>query len=648
MTSATNLHVLLVGIDAYAIPECSLYGCVNDIDAVQGILLDGAGVPAARITRLAAAHAGTTPDERVVSGAPTLANLRAALARLGTGAVAAGDRVLIYYSGHGARVPVRAGGLTTWREALVPMDISAAGNYLFDHELAALLAAISARTRQVTVILDCCHSGGATRGPESGVRQIDHYRHLGASGPVEAQVEAPRSPGIRGEGGVCQVIAACLGHELAEERRDAAGVRHGLLTTALTAALAGRSGDALHELRWGSIWPRMCADVAARNVGQHPCMVGTPGRAVLGGPPTEGDFGLTLTVLGEGRFEVGAGTLMGVTVGAQLAVYGPGLADFPALDSAEDRAQRVFATLLTVTDAEPGRAFASAAEAGLVVPAGARARVVVPGPDALLRVAVVAAAGQSAGDEDRALMAALTATRLAVIVDADAAELRLVRRRGGWALYDGLHREHPSAPPLCVLPLDEVARTGLLCAQYLRYSLPLRIARQCAQGQLVVELLAVPKDSSLTPAQAQLPALPGVLAGEYAAELQAGDRYCVRVDNRGGRTLRVTLVVMLASGRVRHLGDVAIEARSVHVFWADGRPGEAFEAALAGGSEGVDRIVAVGTSALAQDLRYLTHGVGWAETVRQTRSRSAAQGHGDRLPTSERWTATIVDVHIRE
>ena len=67
-----SYHVLLIGIDAY--PKKPLYGCVNDIDAVQKLLLERAKVAKERILRLAsprenAAHAppGALPrpgDER--------------------------------------------------------------------------------------------------------------------------------------------------------------------------------------------------------------------------------------------------------------------------------------------------------------------------------------------------------------------------------------------------------------------------------------------------------------------------------------------------------------------------------------------------------------------------------------------------------
>ena len=100
-------HVLLVGIDRYPPGYNSLGGCVNDIDAIESLLLEppGIGIPPEqiRITRLAAVLAGQTSTSRFEAQtlAPTKANLIQALKALAGPAVEPSDRVLIYYSGHG-------------------------------------------------------------------------------------------------------------------------------------------------------------------------------------------------------------------------------------------------------------------------------------------------------------------------------------------------------------------------------------------------------------------------------------------------------------------------------------------------------------------------------------------------------------------
>src|SRR5882672_12578447 len=84
------------------------------------------------------------------------------------------DSAVFYYSGHGARVRPsddRAGsetsGVPRALQALVPTDFerSTADQFLgiLDVELSVLLARLTARTRNATVILDCCHAAAMSR-----------------------------------------------------------------------------------------------------------------------------------------------------------------------------------------------------------------------------------------------------------------------------------------------------------------------------------------------------------------------------------------------------------------------------------------------------------------------------------------------------
>src|SRR6516162_6998730 len=96
----SNYHVLLIGIDAYSIRP--LRGCVNDIDAVQQILLsERVGIPSERIIRLASPLPASKHETTVDSKPATLANIYNALEHLGSSKVKNSDRVFIYYSGHG-------------------------------------------------------------------------------------------------------------------------------------------------------------------------------------------------------------------------------------------------------------------------------------------------------------------------------------------------------------------------------------------------------------------------------------------------------------------------------------------------------------------------------------------------------------------
>src|SRR5215216_683521 len=156
-------HVLLIGIDAYPQGYNSLTGCVNDIDAIEQVLLipPGIGIPPEQIhvTRLAAAnpHNPSKSQFQEQTLPPTKANLIQALKDLAGPVVKPKDRILIYYSGHGDEKTWS--GSLVWHEALVPHDGQRI-EYLYDVEVNALINSISMRTSDLTIILDCCHSAG--------------------------------------------------------------------------------------------------------------------------------------------------------------------------------------------------------------------------------------------------------------------------------------------------------------------------------------------------------------------------------------------------------------------------------------------------------------------------------------------------------
>ena len=66
-TEQPTYHVLLIGIDAYQ--SRPLKGCVQDIDSIQRLLIDRAGVPASAITRLVSPHPAYVPDTTVAARA---------------------------------------------------------------------------------------------------------------------------------------------------------------------------------------------------------------------------------------------------------------------------------------------------------------------------------------------------------------------------------------------------------------------------------------------------------------------------------------------------------------------------------------------------------------------------------------------------
>lgn len=660
--TAATYHVLLVGIDDYK--EQPLEGCVNDIDAVQRLLLGPRlGLPVERIRRLASPRADRLDRLRstIAEQPATLANVRAALTALGSEEVSPGDRVLIYYSGHGVRVRVRSThGGTFFREALVPVDFGHGGlNLLYDYEINELLRAIVARTRSVTLVLDCCHAASVPRGSSTQpplVRTISkdvldaliHGHALDDPGDSDGAMTGQR----RLASGVddCHVVAACLGNQKAYEDDRPGELRHGLLTSALLAALRATDLD-LSTVTWGRIWQTVRAEIARGKQSQDPVMFGSPGRAVLGGPPVDGDVGFTVTSPGS-RHRIEAGTLAGVTEGAVLAVYGERPARFPPLDAPDDHRARV--GMLRVASATASTALADPLEP-FALPPGARARLVQAGKEARLRCAWLPAHPE--------LSAAIAGSPLLEEVDPETADVRLVwapsipgaplpsrpaLASGRWLLTDRRHRVDPGAPALFALRPLELHRARALLEHYHAYARPLRIVTHASDLPGALELSVLRWSGlALRAEEAQtvpLPDAPARDANVYS--LQDGEAVCFQVHNGSPCALRVTLINAAASGRVQPLGEEVIEPGSSHRFWAHSALGEPFHMQLPRGTQrGLDRLVAIGTTAMERDLGYLQVDGTFAEAVAVTKSHGkdlAVRVARERVERVERWTATEV------
>lgn len=142
-----NRHALIIGVGTYQDSRISpLRGVVHDVANARQ-MAEQMGVPAANLIIL---------QDRDANSTRIRAELRALAER-----VRDGDRVFVYFSGHGARYsPPEAAGAC--REALVPWDaeVSRPQSLLGQEEIAAEIAPVYAKADKVFVFIDACHSGG--------------------------------------------------------------------------------------------------------------------------------------------------------------------------------------------------------------------------------------------------------------------------------------------------------------------------------------------------------------------------------------------------------------------------------------------------------------------------------------------------------
>lgn len=199
------------------------------------------------------------------------------------------DVVVIYYSGHGGlvRSPLRAtaasgqredGEKAPWRyQFIVPIDYAettkADFRGLLGVELSHLLRDTTQKTKNVTVILDCCHSGRMSRDPSLGTRAVPRYiaeqqhQHIGEY--VKSLREMGELEGetfLEGNPDAVRIVASNTS-ESAFEYKPASGPWIGAFTEALAQALEDADGQ---EVSWGTILNRVGQLVNIRFPQQHP------------------------------------------------------------------------------------------------------------------------------------------------------------------------------------------------------------------------------------------------------------------------------------------------------------------------------------------------------------------------------------------
>ena len=214
-------RALCVGIDEYA--ERPLAGCVADAEA-WGSTLERSGFQVQYLRNGEATHEGILSRlDSMIAGATS------------------GDVLVFQYAGHGTQLEDENGDESDrFDEALVPIDYTS-GAFLLDDDLARSLARLPAGV-QLTLFMDCCHSGTNSRfAPPVRPRTnaVERVRYLPANAEMVAAHRAFRRS--RGEmatpaaeesaPGVIH-IAACQDQEYAWETAG-----HGDFTTSATQRL---------------------------------------------------------------------------------------------------------------------------------------------------------------------------------------------------------------------------------------------------------------------------------------------------------------------------------------------------------------------------------------------------------------------------
>jgi len=268
-------HALLIGINRYAPPKDAalsgsrsplafndLQGCVNDMEAMYGIVKDKFHFNGVidTLTNEAATR------QAILTGMDKL------LARCQPGDVA-----FIYYGGHGSQVrnSLSASKADKMDETIVPADAWKKDvPDIRDKELSKIFNAFIDKKVKLTVILDCCHSGSMSRGPNIKPGKL---RYMPAEDWDAKDPSSPTPPETRA-GGNFLIFSACQADEYASELLECVDatnyIPHGAFTMALAEALRQQPADA------SALAIFMSARAIMKNNGatQEPVIEGLPGR----------------------------------------------------------------------------------------------------------------------------------------------------------------------------------------------------------------------------------------------------------------------------------------------------------------------------------------------------------------------------------
>jgi len=325
----TPMVALLVGINRYACPQVpTLYGCCNDVEAMSQFLRQRFGAPGEAVRTLLD---GSATHEAIKTA------FRAHLietARRWSGASHPEPKpaFLFHFSGHGSQALDATGtkpnGLD---ETIVPYDSRTLGVYdIKDWELGLLLAELNRYTDNVTVVLDCCHSGSGTRDPQPNLVAARRCPTDTRPQPTGRPAATLATRALATGSGWLQpdryvLLAACRDRELANEYRVRQGNdfrQHGVLTYFLLRELATHASGG-RPLTYRELHERVRSEVNRIYDSQMPQCEGDRDRVIFGGIRPQRDPFVTVVEKSAGYIWVDGGLAHQLTEGSLLHAYPP-------------------------------------------------------------------------------------------------------------------------------------------------------------------------------------------------------------------------------------------------------------------------------------------------------------------------------------
>ena len=230
-----------------------------------------------------------------------------------------------------------------WDEGLVPTDIGGdEGRYVRDVELAKLFKDAVAKGIVLTVVMDCCHSGGLTRGRHSlirGIGKVDDRPQKNVESAVaprdelianwKAVTASAKTRGVHAgtpllpDASGYTLLAACRSDEYANETVYE-GDRHGAMTYWLMDSLS----DLGPGLSYKIVHDRLVAKIRSDFPSQTPQLFGEGNRKVFGVEQIVPRYAITVLSADGDHVKINAGQAHGLHKKTFLDIYPHGWTDF--------------------------------------------------------------------------------------------------------------------------------------------------------------------------------------------------------------------------------------------------------------------------------------------------------------------------------
>ncbi len=315
-------HALLIGIDEY--PLGPLFGCKNDVGRMHRLLVERFGF-------------GDIDIEELLDRKATRKGILDALERL-LARTQQGDRVVLFYAGHGSRMRDREGTKASgYDETLVPID-SGGGSFqnrdITDDEIRLWLLRLVERTPYVTLLFDCCHSATLIRDRfgdgERGLPPDRSAIHELPPSPIPESARTAltgQSTGWLAAADRYVYLGACQDHETAKEHSINSSdgpIRYGLFTYCFTKVASQLTAASSYR----DLFERVALLMSAQKSSQHPVCEGMRDRVAFGVSQLPTTRYVLVTQVDGDSVELADGVPAGVLVGSEWELHPPDTKDF--------------------------------------------------------------------------------------------------------------------------------------------------------------------------------------------------------------------------------------------------------------------------------------------------------------------------------